>query len=41
MEFDHICLMGLAEQDVPKDYNEAQALGFGQSPSGNKQSGKS
>ena len=29
---DHICLLGLAEQDVPRDYNQAQEMGFGYSP---------
>ena len=30
----HICLLGLSEQDIPKDYNEAQEQYglFGQSP---------
>jgi hypothetical protein len=31
-EQDHICLVGLSEQEVPKDYNQAQEIGFGQSP---------
>ena len=39
-DFDHICLLGLEEQDVPRDYNQAQELGFGMSPLGkNRQDG--
>jgi len=33
-ENDHICLLGLQEQKVPKSYDEAHELGFGASPLG-------